>query len=155
MAFDWLSGVKDLARLISSLGNLVKNNRAMRDLLIRELTLNIRAFHTAQKSKEIDYDKLLGLLSNEQIKKARENRFTFGTIKKGIIETTHIIDNRNTRYMGKDCEWLFKNIDEKIEDLNIQKKYHGSLNKAEGSNIPLQFSNLLYKMKLLADFIRS
>jgi hypothetical protein len=155
MAFDWLSGVKDLAGIISSLGNLVKNNRAMRDLLIRELTLNIKAFQTAQRSKHIDYDKLLDLLTNMQIKKARENRFTFGTIKKGTIETTHIIDNRNTRYMGKNCEWLFKNIDEKIEELMIQRKYHGSLNKVEGTNISLQFSNLLYKMKLLADFIRS
>jgi|WetSurMetagenome_2_1015567.scaffolds.fasta_scaffold46694_2 hypothetical protein len=155
MAFDWLSGVKDLTGLIATLSSLVKSNRATKDLLIRELTINIMAFQTAQKSKKIDYDRLLELLSNATIKRARENRFTFNTVKKGVIEHTHIIDNRNNRYMGKNCEWLFKNIDEKIEDLLNQKKYHGSLNKIEGTNIPLQFSNLLYKMKLLAEFINA
>jgi len=154
MAFDWLSGVKDLAELISSLGNLVKNNRATKDLLIRELKINLSAFETAQKTKKIDYDKLLDLLTNSNIKKARENRFTFQTIHRGTLQETHIKDTRNNRYMGKNCEWLFKNIDEKIEDLIVQRKYHGSLNQIENTNIPLQFSNLFYKMKLLADFIR-
>lgn len=154
MAFDWLSGVKDIAELITSLGNLVKNNRATKDLLIRELKINLKAFETAQKSKMIDYDRLLELLKNTQIKKAREERFTFQTIKRGSLEDTHIKDSRNSRYMGKNCEWLFKNIDEKIEDLVNQKKYHGSLNQIENANIPLQFSNLFYKMKLLADFLR-
>jgi uncharacterized protein YqeY len=154
MPFDWLSGVKDIAELISSLGSLVKNNRARKDLLIRELKINLKAFETAQKSKKVDYDKLLELLSNIHIKKAREDRFTFQTIKRGTLENTHIRDNRNSRYMGKNCEWLFKNIDEKIEDLLNQKKYHGSLNLIENANIPLQFSNLFYKMKLLADFLR-
>jgi hypothetical protein len=154
MAFDWLSSVKGIAEIITSLGGLIKNNRATRDLLIRELSINIKAFKTTQKVKKIDYDKLLELLSNERIKKAREDRFTFQTIKKGSLEHTHIKDNRNSRYMGKSCEWLFKNIDEKIEDLKNQKKYHGSLNHIESVNIPLQFSNLFYKMKLLADFIR-
>ncbi len=154
MAFDWLSGVKDIAELIASLGNLVKNNRATKDLLIRELKINLKAFETAQKSKMIDYDRLLELLKNTQIKKAREERFTFQTIKRGSLEDTHIKDSRNSRYMGKNCEWLFKNIDEKIEDLVNQKKYHGSLNQIENANIPLQFSNLFYKMKLLADFLR-
>jgi hypothetical protein len=154
MAFEWLSSVKDIAELISSLGNLVKNNRATRDLLIRELSINIKAFNTARKSKKVDYDRLLDLLSNDHIKKARENRFTFMTIKKGTLQETHIRDNRNSRYMGKTTEWLFKNIDEKIEDLKNQKKYHGSLNQIDKANIPLQFSNLFYKMKVLADFIR-
>jgi hypothetical protein len=154
MAFDWLSSVKDITELIASLGNLVKNNRATKDLLIRELRINLMAFETAQKSTKIDYDKLLELLSNVHIKKAREAHFTFQTIKRGALEDTHIKENRNTRYTGKNCEWLFKNIDEKIEDLVNQKKYHGSLNSIENANIPLQFSNLFFKMKLLADFIR-
>lgn len=154
MAFEWLSGVKDIAGLIASLGKLIKYNRATGDLLIRELKINISAFRAAQKSKKINYDKLLDLLNNEQIKKARQDRFTFGTIKAGVIMEKHIRDERNSRFAGKDCAWLFKNIDEKIEDLKNQKKYHESLNNIESSNIPLQFSNLFYKMKLLAEFIR-
>ena len=115
MAFDWLSGVKDITELMSGLGNLVKNNRAIKDLLIRELRINIKAFKTAQLSKKIDYDKLLDLLKNEHIKKARESRFTFQTIKRGTLEDSHIRDNRNNRYIGKNCEWLFKNIDELLK----------------------------------------
>jgi hypothetical protein len=154
MAIEWLSGVKNITDLVASLSGLVKNNRATRDLLIRELKLNIKAFDTAQKSKKIDYDKLLSLLNNERIKKAREEKFSFQTVKKGVLEHPHIKDSRNSKYTGKSCEWLFKNIDEKIEDLRIQKAYHGSLLIIRESNIPLQFSNLFYKMKLLAEFIK-
>ncbi len=153
MITNWLSGIKDISGLLSGLSSLIKNNRATKDLVLRELKLNIKAFETAQKSIDINYDKLLDLLTNDRIKKARENRFTFSTIKKGKIRKRSIKDSRNKRYIGKDCEWLFKNIDEKIEDLRHQKSYFGTLKKAKKSNIPLQFSNLFFKLKLLAEFI--
>lgn len=153
MRFDWLTIVKELPELVSNLGGLIKNNRALKDQLIRELKLNLKAFETAQKGKAINYDKLLSLLKNEQIQIARQQRFTFNSIKNGTIGSHHIYNDRNKKYEGKTCEWLFKNIDEKIEDLRIQREYHGSLHQIENSNLPLQFSNLFYKLKLLADFI--
>jgi hypothetical protein len=153
MAFEWLSSIKDITDLITSLGEVINSNRATKDLLLRELKLNLKAFQTAQKSKEINYDQLLKLLHNEEIKKARTAHFSFMTIKKGNIETKHIHDERNVRYKTKNIEWLFKNIDEKIEDLRNQQQYHESLQRIERTNISLQFSNLFYKMKLLADFI--
>ena len=153
MAQDWLSSIKNISGLISGLSSIIKNNRATKDLLLRELKLNIKAFEIAQKRIDIDYDKLLGLLKNERIKKSRENRFVFSSIKKGRIKKRDINDSRNKRYIGKDCEWLFKNIDEKIEDLRNQKTYYDSLDAVENSNIALQFSNLFFKLKLLAEFI--
>lgn len=153
MGFDWLTLVKELPELVLNLGELVKNNRALKDQLIRELKLNLKAFETAQKGKTIQYDKLLSLLKNEQIQIARKQRFAFNTIKSGEVSLKHIHNDRNKKYVGKTCAWLFKNIDEKIEDLRIQQHYHGSLSQIENSKIPLQFSNLLYKLKLLADFI--
>jgi hypothetical protein len=153
MAWNWLVDIKDIADIITSLRKLVKTNRAMKDLLIRELKLNIMVFETASKGKEVNYDKLLDLLNNQRIKEARESRFSFLTIKSGNILEKDIKDKRNMRYVGKNCEWLFKNVDEKIEGLRIQKSYFGSLESAEKSKIGLQFSNLFYKMKLLAEFI--
>lgn len=153
MAFDWIAIIKAIPDLVTGLGGIIKNNKATKDTLIRELKLNIKAFHTAGKTKKVNYDKLLELLQNDAIKNARKQRFTFNTIKFGKIERHHITDERNLRYQGKDCDWLFKNIDEKIEDLRIQKQYHGSLNSIENSNIALQFSNLFYKLKLLAEYI--
>lgn len=153
MGFDWLTLIRELPDLIGDLGGLIKNNRALKDQLIRELKLNLKAFETAQKGKSINYDKLLSLLKNEQIQIARKQRFSFNTIKSGEVTLKHIHNDRNKKYVGKTCDWLFKNIDEKIEDLRIQQQYHGSLSQIENSNIALQFSNLLYKLKLLADFI--
>ncbi|HOY32675.1 MAG TPA: hypothetical protein PKW80_12425 [Bacteroidales bacterium] len=155
MAFSWLASIKEISEIVASLGSLVTKNRAMKDLLIRELHINIKAFETVQKSAVADYDKLLGLLQNSQILKALESRFSFYTIKSEVIKEHHVFDDRNKRYIGKSCGWMFKNIDEKIEDLRNQQKYHGSLNKIADSNMALQFSNLFFKMKLLADFIRS
>ncbi len=153
MAFEWLSGIKNIAEIVTSLGELAKNNRASKDLLIRELKLNLMAFEIAQKNKNISYDKLLLLLKNDRIQKARESRFTFVTIKKGTVESRHIIDDRNKKYIGKSADWLFKNIDEKIDDLRNQKLYYGSLDSIDKSVVALQFSNLFYKMKLLAEFL--
>ena len=155
MAFEWLASIKNIAEIVGSLGELAKNNRATKDMLIRELKLNIKAFETAQKNKTVNYDKLLLLLKNERIQKARESKFTFLTIKKDVIGSKHIRDTRNKKYLGKNCEWLFKNIDEKIDDLRNQKQYHTSLENIDNSIIALQFSNLFYKMKLLAEFINS
>jgi len=39
------------------------------------------------------------------------------------------------------------------KELKGIKLGHGTLNNLKGVNIPLQFSNLFFKMKLLADFI--
>lgn len=153
MAFDWIAIIKTIPDLVTGLGGIIKNNKATKDALIRELKLNIKAFNTAGKTKKVNYDKLLELLQNETIKTARKERFTFNSVKYGKIELNDIRDERNQRYKGKDCNWLFKNIDEKIEDLRIQKEYHGSLNNLENSNIALQFSNLFYKLKLLAEYI--
>jgi hypothetical protein len=153
MAWEWLSGIKNIAEIVASLGEIIKSNRATKDLLLRELKLNIKAFETAQKGKKVDYDKLLDLLKNDRIQKARESRYTFSTVKRGDIELKNVQDDRNKRYIGKNCDWLFKSIDEKIDDLRNQKQYHGSLKEVNKSSIALQFSNLFFKMKLLAHFI--
>lgn len=153
MAIEWFGIVKEIPSLLKDLGKLIKNNRRTKDLLLRELKLNIKSFETAFKSKA-NYDKLAELLSNDKIKEARNESFNFNNIKKGKIELKHVRDERNKRYIGKTCEWLFKNIDEKIEELKRLKKYHSTLENIDQTNISLQFSNLFYKMKLLIDFIK-
>lgn len=153
MAFEWLNLIHELPEILGQLSGLIKGNRVLKDQLIRELRLNLKAFETAQKSKAMDYDKLLELLHNAQIQAARKQRFTFATIKSGEVKACHVFNPRNEKYIGRDCAWLFKNIDEKIEDLRMQKQYHGSLNALADRNIALQFSNLFYKLKLTADFI--
>ncbi len=154
MALEWLASIKDIADIIASLSELIKGNIATKDLLIKELKLNIIAFEIAQKDKKIDYDKLLLLLKNEQINKARQSKFIFSTIKRGKIEDKHVKDIRNNKYIGKNCGWLFKNIDDKIDELRITKQYHNTLKNIERKSVALQFSNLFFKLKLLAEFIK-
>ncbi|HET6768631.1 MAG TPA: hypothetical protein VFH08_14565, partial [Chitinophagaceae bacterium] len=62
---------------------------------------------------------------------------------------------RNRRYQGWDAEKLMDKIDEKIEELkNIKKMNKGTVENVR-NNISLMMSNLYYRMKLMADFIRS
>ena len=64
-------------------------------------------------------------------------------------------DERNKKYTGWDAEKLVDKIDEKIEELkNIKKMNNASVENVK-NNITLMLSNLYYRMKLLADFIRS
>lgn len=154
MAIEWLTLVKELPGLIKDLGGLITSSNATKKLLLSELKLNLKQFDNARKT-DTSYDNLIDILSNEIIADARRKGFVFKTIKLGKVEDKHIKDDRNKKYKGKDCEWLFINIDDKIKELKdlkkLRKTYEGNLKL----NIPLQFSNLFYKMKLLTDFINS
>ena len=80
--------------------------------------------------------------------------FKFKKLKAGTIEPYHIYDERNRKYTGWDAEKLIDKIDEKIEELkNILKMNGGKLDGVK-NNISLMLSNLYYRMKLLADFIK-
>jgi hypothetical protein len=63
-------------------------------------------------------------------------------------------DERNRKYTGWDAEKLLDKIDEKIEELKILKKMNANTVSGLKNNTGLMLSNLYYRMKLLADFIR-
>ncbi|HKZ66162.1 MAG TPA: hypothetical protein VJ111_07400, partial [Chitinophagaceae bacterium] len=67
----------------------------------------------------------------------------------------HVFDDRNKKYIGWDTEKLIDKVDEKIEELKNIKKMNGSSVENVKNNVSLMLSNLYYRMKLLADFIRS
>jgi ribosome-binding protein aMBF1 (putative translation factor) len=71
-----------------------------------------------------------------------------------VIEPYHIYDERNRRYQGWTAEKLADKIDEKIEELKAIKKMNGGTVEKTKNNISLMMSNLYFRMKLLADFIR-
>jgi hypothetical protein len=75
-------------------------------------------------------------------------------LKAGIIEPYHVFDDRNKKYIGWDAEKLVDKIDEKIEELKIIKKMNNGSVEKTNNNVSLMLSNLYYRMKLLADFIK-
>jgi hypothetical protein len=64
-------------------------------------------------------------------------------------------EERNKRYQGWTTEQLMDKIDEKIVELKNIKKLNGGSIKNVRNNIPLMMSNLYFRLKLLAEFIRS
>ena len=97
---------------------------------------------------------MIDMLSNEAIKKAVGENFKFNKLKAGNIEPYHIQNDRNKKYIGWDAEKITDKIDEKIEELkNIKKMNKDSVEKVK-NNISLMLSNLYYRMKLFADFIK-
>lgn len=154
MAIGWFAAVKEVSGLFKDIGRLVTKSNATKKLLLSEVELNLKQFQNAYKTKAT-YDQLIEVLSNARITKAREDAFIFSTIKAGKIKESHIKDPRNKRYIGEDCEWLFINIADKIEELKGLKKMNGTLEGITTMNVPLQFSNLFYKLKLLVTFVKS
>lgn len=154
MAITWFAAVKEVSGLFKDIGGLVTKSNATKKLLLSEVELNLKQFQNAYKTKAT-YDQLIEVLSNARITKAREDAFIFSTIKAGKIKESHIKDPRNKRYIGEDCEWLFINIADKIEELKGLKKMNGTLEGITTMNVPLQFSNLFYKLKLLVAFVRN
>jgi len=154
MNTEWLkAAIEPLKDLINFLNKESKTNDVTRKQLIKELQINLNIFQNAFRNT-ISADIIIEMLSNKVIKKAIENNFKFRKLKPGIIEPYHIKDDRNNKYKGWDAEKLVDKIDEKIEELkNIRKMNKGSVEGVK-NNISLMLSNLFFRMKLLADFIK-
>lgn len=154
MQLEWLkTGIAPLKDLLTFLNNESKTSDVIKKQVIRELRNNLNIFHNAFLN-EVKPDVMIDLLSNEAIKEAIKNNFKFKKIKAGNIEPYHVFDDRNKKYIGWDAERLIDKIDEKIEELrNIKKMNGGSVEKVK-NNLSLMLSNLYYRMKLLADFIK-
>lgn len=145
-----LSPVKDL---INFLHKKSKTADIHKKQLIIELRNNLNIFINGYLN-EASYDKIIDLLSNDAIQQAIKDNFSFKKLKPGKIGDMHIKDTRNKKYQGWTSEKLMDKIDEKITELkNIKKLNDGSVAKAK-NNIPVMMSNLYFRMKLVADFIR-
>ena len=154
MQLEWLkTGIGPLKDLLTFLNKEGKTNDILKKQVIRELRNNLNIFHNAFLNN-VSPDIMIELLSNEAIKEAIKNNFKFKKLKPGKIEPYHVFNDRNKKYIGWDAEKLTDKIDEKIEELkNIKKMNGGSMEKVK-NNVSLMLSNLYYRMKLLADFIK-
>jgi len=139
--------------LLTFLNKESKTSDALKKQVIRELRDNLNIFSNAYKNN-VSPDVMIDLLSNEAIKEAIKNNFKFKKLKAGTIEPYHVLDHRNKKYIGWDAEKLIDKVDEKIEELKIIKKMNGNSVEKVKNNISLMLSNLYYRMKLLADFLK-
>lgn len=154
MQLEWLkTGMGPLKDLLSFLNKEAKTNDVLKKQVIRELRNNLNIFHNAYLNN-ISPDVMIDMLNNDAIKEAIKNNFKFRKLKPGRIEPYHVSDERNKKYTGWDAEKLIDKIDEKIEELKIIKKMNGNSVEKVKNNISLMLSNLFYRMKLLADFIK-
>src|SRR6187397_71950 len=144
MEWEWLkTGIGPLKDLLNFLTQESKTSDVMKKQLIRELRNNLNIFSNGFKN-EVSADVIVDLLSNDAIKDGIKNNFKFRKLKPGRIEPYHIYDERNRRYQGWEAEKL----------MNIKKMNKGTVENVK-NNISLMMSNLYYRMKLMADFIRS
>jgi hypothetical protein len=155
MNLDWLkTGIGPLKDLISFLNKESRTNDVLKKQLIRELRNNLNIFHNAFMNN-VSADIMIDMLSNEAITEAIKNNFRFKKLKPGKIEAKHVYNDRNKKYIGWEAAQLVDKIDEKIEELkNMKKMNNGTVEKLK-NNSSLMLSNLYYRMKLLAEFIKA
>ncbi len=152
---EWLNtGIGPLKDLISFLNTQSRTNNVHKKQVIRELTNNLNVFKNGFLNKA-PYDPLIDLLSNQAVQEAVKAHFAFKKLHGGVIEARHVYNERNRKYIGWTAERLADKIDEKIVELQNIKKMNGGTVATVKNNIPLMMSNLYYRMKLLADFIRA
>jgi hypothetical protein len=152
---EWLNaGIAPLKDLIAFLNKQSRTNNVLKKQLIMELRNNLNVFVNGFMNNT-PYDNMIDLLSNEAIQEAVKNNFAFKKLKSGMIESKNIFEDRNKKYIGWTTEKLADKIDEKIVELkNIKKMNEGSVKEVK-NNISLMMGNLYFRMKLLADFIKS
>jgi hypothetical protein len=154
MQLEWLkTGIAPLKDLLTFLNKEGKTSDILKKQVIRELRNNLNIFHNAFLNN-VSPDVMIDMLGNEAIKEAIKNNFRFKKLKAGSIEPYHVYNDRNKKYIGWDAERLVDKIDEKIEELKNIKKMNGNSVEKVRNNTSLMLSNLYYRMKLLADFIK-
>jgi hypothetical protein len=154
MQLEWLkTGIGPLKDLLTFLNKEGKTNDVIKKQVIRELRNNLNIFHNAFLN-EVSPDVMIEMLGNEAIKEAIKNNFRFKKLKTGNIEPYHVFNDRNKKYIGWDAERLMDKIDEKVEELKNIKKMNGNSVEKVKNNTSLMLSNLYYRMKLMADFIK-
>lgn len=155
MSSEWLKlSISPLKDLIGFLHQQSKTNDVIKKKLFMELRDNLNVFSNAFLNQSSS-DHLIDLLSNDAIRKAVDENFKFSKLRSGSLLPSHIKDDRNKKYIGWTAEKLIDKIDEKIAELkNIKKLNGGSVEKVK-NNIPAMLSNLYYRMKLLAEWMRS
>ncbi|MEJ7737559.1 MAG: hypothetical protein WKF97_09050 [Chitinophagaceae bacterium] len=154
MNLDWLkSGILPLKDLIDFLYKKSETNDVQKKQLIMELRNNLNVFKNGFIN-EVPYDTMIDMLNNEAIQQAIKTNFVFKKLKSGTIEPFHVYDDRNKKYTGWNVEKLIDKIDEKIVELkNIKRMNNGTVKEVK-NNMSLMMSNLYFRMKLLAEFIK-
>jgi uncharacterized protein YllA (UPF0747 family) len=154
MNLDWLkSSISPLEKLIAFVHTQSKTNDVVKKQLLMELRNNLNVFKNAYLNS-VSSDTVIDLLSNEAIQQAVKQNFSFKKLKQGTITAKHVFDERNKKYIGWTAEKLVDKIDEKITELrNLKKMNKGSVEQVK-NNVPLMISNLYFRMKLLADFMK-
>jgi len=154
MNLEWLkTSIGPLKDLLTFLNKESKTSDVLKRQVIRELRNNLNIFHNGFLNN-VSSDTIINLLDNDAIKEAIKNNFRFKKLKAGTIEPYHVFDDRNKKYIGWNAEKLIDKIDEKIEELKIIKKMNNGSVEKTNNNVSLMLSNLYYRMKLLADFIK-
>jgi hypothetical protein len=152
---EWIKlSISPVKELIAWLHGQSKTANIYKKQLLIELRNNLNVFSNGFKN-DVPYDTLIDMLSNEAIQMAIKENFSFKKLRAGKVETKHVRDERNKRYIGWTTEQLVDKIDEKITELKYIKKMNNGTVKNARNNIPLMMSNLYFRMKLLADFVRS
>lgn len=154
MNLEWLkTGISPLKDLIDFLYRKSQTNDVQKKQVIMELRNNLNVFKNGFMN-EVPYDTMIDMLSNDAIQQAIKTNFAFNKLRAGTIQPYHVYDDRNKKYLGWTVDKLMDKIDEKIVELkNIKKMNNGTVKEVK-NNMSLMMSNLYYRMKLLADFIK-
>ncbi len=152
---EWIkTGIAPLKDLIAFLNKKSQTNDILKKQILMELRDNLNIFRNGFLNNT-PYDNVIDLLSNAAIQEAVKQNFAFRKLKGGVILPEHVDEERNKKYQNWTAEKLIDKIDEKIVELKNIKKLNGGSLKDVKNNIPLMMSNLYFRLKLLADFIRS
>jgi hypothetical protein len=152
---EWLNtSIAPLKDLLAFLYKKSKTNDVHKKQVIIELRDNLNVFKNGFLNHS-PYDTIIDLLSRDAVQSAIRENFSFKKLRGGTIRASVIYDDRNKKYEGWTAEKLVDKIDEKIVELKNIKKMNRDSVKDVRNNISLMISNLYFRMKLLADFIRS
>lgn len=152
---EWFnSSIAPLKDLLAFLYKKSKTNDVYKKQVIIELRDNLNVFKNGFINQS-PYDTMIELLSRDAIQAAIKENFSFKKLRAGTIHVSVIYDERNKKYAGWTAEKLVDKIDEKIVELKNIKKMNRDTVQDVRNNISLMMSNLYFRMKLLADFIKS
>lgn len=155
MNMEWIKlSLSPVTDLISFLTKQSKTNDVVKKKLLIELRDNLNVFNNGFINAS-SYDAIIELLRTDAYEEAVKENFQFHKLRSGKIEAGHVKEERNKKYIGWDADKLMDKIHEKTIELKNLRKLNGNTLANAKNNIPAMMHNLYFRMKLLADFIRS
>lgn len=144
---------KDSKSIIRDIGTQRQKAKGTANKILAETEFNMELLLVHFHRNNVPAETIISKLRTENLAKALDEGFNFSTIKKGRVTPTLAGQSLfMKKYIGYDCEHIFKKIRKHIEAIRLLPELY-DLSEEKKVNVKIRLDNLGKRYLLLVKFI--